>query len=147
MFLIYCRLILLFIIPFSVILPIPSYETDNARTNLYVQQKKCPCIVSGHFSRCPNTAMFGHFFSRKSVQTCPCTDTCMAKPMVENWGPQYQDNQRELESAEKSGMNCFYLRSWCLESKKLARENWKFMIFERALYYGAHCRNLKITQK
>ena len=108
---------------------------------------KCPFIIPGYFCRCPNMAIFGHFFSRKSVQKCPCTDTNMPKPVVGNWGQQLQDDQRELESAKKTGMNCFYVRSWSLGNQNLARKKWKFMIFERALYYGAHCRNLKITRK
>ena len=46
-----------------------------------------------------------------------------AKSMVENWGPQYRDNQRELESAKKTGMYGFYLQLWYLKPKKLAQEN------------------------
>ena len=45
-----------------------------------------------------------------------------AKLVVKKWGPRFQDNQRELESAEKTGMHCFYWQSWYLESKKLAQE-------------------------
>lgn len=44
------------------------------------------------------------------------------KSVVKNLGLKVLDNQRELESAEKTDMYCFYLQSWILESKKLAGE-------------------------
>ena len=39
-FFIYCRLILLNLMYFSLSLAIPSYETDNALTHIYIQHKK-----------------------------------------------------------------------------------------------------------
>ena len=83
----------------------------------------CQCAAPGHLLKSIFVSMHGHVFThflKENISIHGHARTHTIKPCGKNRGPSYQYNQRELESAEKTYMYCFYLQSLYLESKKLA---------------------------